>query len=374
MEHAISGERAPFFQRVRLRLPTRRLGERRFEAFFRASPVPTYVWRRAGTDLLLHAHNAAADASSGGRASAYLGRRATDVYGEDEPEILDDLLRCLRERSTFGREMSYTIPGTEESYDLHVTYAFAPPDLVIVHLENVTEQRRDRAELERSVTELRRADRERRQLLRELVASQEQERKRIAEAVHDDTLQQLVALSLRLEALRDGFPGAAEDLERLQAMTRDAVGRLRHLAFALHPPSLESGGLVAAIRSLLEHIESESGIHCALIDELAEEPSSELRIHAYRVIQEALMNVRRHARATSVRVILRTAEGFLTVEVEDDGTGFEPGAAPADHFGLATMHQRADLLGGRFDVASHPGRGTIVRLELPLQSRRIGRP
>lgn len=373
MDQLIHAERAPFLERVGLRRPTLRLVERRFEAFFQGSPVPTYVWRSDGDDLVLIARNHAADASSGGRAEAYVGRRASDLYGEDEPEILEDLRRCVRERATFGREMGYTIPGTDEGYDLRVTYAFAPPNLVLVHLVNVTDERNATREIERSVGELRRADRERRRLLRELVASQERERARIAEDVHDDTMQELVAVSLRLEALRRRVPGAAEDIRSLEEIMREAVGRLRHMAFALHPPSLESEGLVAAVRSLLEHVQSETGLRYALVDDVTVELPRELRIHAYRVIQEALVNVRKHARATFVQVRLASGEGILTVEIADDGVGFDTGDVPADHFGLATMHQRADLLGGRFEVTSRPGLGSLVRVELPLHRPPAGR-
>jgi len=108
------------------------------------------------------------------------------------------------------------------------------------------------------------------------------------------------------------------------------------------------------------------------VDELRDQPQPEVGIHAYRIVQEALANVRRHAEARKVRVELRSAGGELEIVVADDGRGFDPAAeVPDGHLGLSSIRQRADLLGGGSEIESAPGAGTTVRVRVPL--RRVGR-
>lgn len=221
----------------------------------------------------------------------------------------------------------------------------------------------------RDVTEQVRAERERRELTARLVAAQEEERAKIAEDLHDDPIQAMTALGLHIAAVAASIedPDARERLRQLGRSVEQTVGRLRNLMFRLWPPSLEDAGLAAAVE---EYLWRELGDEVAFRVEsgIEEEPPLPLRIVAYRVVQEALQNVRKHARASSVPVRLRSSQGGLSVEVEDDGVGFRP-PDPADqarHLGLRSMRQRVELAGGRFAIGPASPRGTLVSFWLPL--------
>ncbi|HWO69129.1 MAG TPA: PAS domain-containing protein [Actinomycetota bacterium] len=219
---------------------------------------------------------------------------------------------------------------------------------------------------------LRRSDQQRRRLLAKLVTSQEEERTRVAHDIHDDSIQVMTAVGMRLEVLRRRLrdPEDLRVLEQLAHTVAAAISRLRNLLFELRPPALDREGLASALRMHLR--EMEPGPRCRLDDRLTREPSPEVRAVAYRIAQEALANVRKHARASSVEVAVRDEGAGVLVEVRDDGAGFDPGAVEEavlpGHLGLVSMRERAELAGGWLRVESAPGRGTCVRAWLPLEA------
>lgn len=150
---------------------------------------------------------------------------------------------------------------------------------------------------------------------------------------------------------------------------RQATTRLGHLVFELSPPSLVSDGLAAALRQSLEQARVQFGLSYRLEDRLPDEPPAETRTIAYRIVQEALANVRKHARATSVEVALGEEEGGVYVRVRDDGQGFAEPEAPRSHLGhmgLTFMRERAEMAGGWLRIRSAPGAGTTVECWLPM--------
>lgn len=353
-----------------MRVPGGRLREsqQRFESLFRAMPVPTYAWQRRGDDFILVAFNDAADVASRHRANESVGKTARELY-RTQQDILEDIERCARDRSAFRREMLYTIAGTDETYMLDVAYVFVPPDQVVVHTVDLTEQRRIESELRQSLVDLQRLDEERRRLVADVVQVQERERERLAEDVHDDTIQTMTAVSLRLGAFGQEVPAeAAGEFAALERLVQDGIDRLRHLTFALHPPELEREGLAPALRSLLEHMSRRSGFEFRFTNRLGTEPAPKTRIQAYRIAQEAVENARRHAHASLVDVVLEQDGDDLRVQIRDDGSGFDTELAPPDdHFGLRSMRRRAELVGGRCEISSAPGAGTTVTVRLPLR-------
>jgi two-component system, NarL family, sensor histidine kinase UhpB len=208
----------------------------------------------------------------------------------------------------------------------------------------------------------RRFDQQRRELLIRSTTTQEEERRRIADDIHDDTMQRLLAIPMWLEAAAKDHPDiqADETFIRLQTVVADAVTRLRHMVFELHPRILDQQGLVAAIRAYLEGWTRLGATSTFEIrNELSKEPPSSTRLLLYRVVQEALSNVRRHAEASLVTVSLRQEAGGFHVVVEDDGVGFDAQARPTGHSGLSSMKERAEVAGGRCRVESRPGRTTV---------------
>jgi PAS domain S-box-containing protein len=236
-------------------------------------------------------------------------------------------------------------------------------------ISDITELKATQAELEQSLEMLRRAGRQRKALLHRLVAAQEEERRRIAADIHDDPIQKMTAVGLRLAAIRRQVDdqGAATSLDRLQATVALAVQRLRHLLFELRPVELDRDGLAAALRQELEHLAEDGGPAWRLEDRLVEEPEPEARLMAYRIAQEALANVRKHARAGRLDLTLESRGDELVVRIRDDGRGFDPHVGPpSGHLGLTSMRERAEMAGGWFRVDSAPGRGTTVEFGVPL--------
>ncbi|MBW3658576.1 MAG: response regulator [Actinobacteria bacterium] len=226
------------------------------------------------------------------------------------------------------------------------------------------------AKLLQKVRELELADRERQQLLASVVRAQEEERERIANDIHDDPVQAMTAVAMRLELLGPPTddPRGRQRHEKLLATVRHAISRLRHLLFELHPAALETDGLAAAIGSYLERLVEDTSLSFVVEDELGREPTTELRAILYRVVQEAVTNVAKHARATTIRVRLREQDGGYLAIVEDDGEGFvveQVETPPSGHLGLTAMRQRAQLAGGWWQVESEPGSGTTVRTWVP---------
>lgn len=224
--------------------------------------------------------------------------------------------------------------------------------------------------LPKGVELLRRASARQRRLMARLVAAHENERRSLSENLHDDTIQVLSTVSLRLDALRERVEDeeTAIELERLRTVVRKSVARLRHLVFELRPPQLDQAGLVAALRMYLHENASPDGPHYRLVDRLEHEPDDPARLILYRFAQESLTNVRKHANAERVTVeIAGTADGY-SLTVVDDGTGCSPDDAVRPrpgHLGLAAIRERAELSGGELDIESAPGEGTVVELRLP---------
>ena len=219
-------------------------------------------------------------------------------------------------------------------------------------------------ELRTAISHLEDVDRQRRRLLEHVVTVGEEERRRIAGDIHDDPVQKLVALKMRLELLGKAHP-ELEEIQEAKDGVLLSIRSLRHLLFDLRPPVLDEQGLGPALRSFLNN--AEVAFRWTVEDELVTQPSPQTRLILYRIAQEALTNARKHARAELVRVRLSESDGGVAMEVVDDGVGFEPqdGVAPG-HMGLATMRERAEMAGGTCELHSLPGQGTTLDVWMPL--------
>jgi len=227
----------------------------------------------------------------------------------------------------------------------------------------------EEAVLRTSLELLRTTDEQRRQLLSRVVTAQEEERARIAADIHDDSIQIMSAVELRITTLLQ--PGKIEqresDLRNLQDTVRSAIGRLRNLLFELRPRVLDEEGLAAALGVYLGLLRDQTGIQTTLEDHLAQDPPPETRVMVYRIVQEALTNVRKHSRASRVSVSLHPRDRGVVARIEDDGIGFDAASASGGrpgHVGLVAMRERAEMGGGTFRIESEPGR-TSVECWLP---------
>jgi len=210
---------------------------------------------------------------------------------------------------------------------------------------------------------------------RQVLQAQEEERRRIARELHDSTIQSLVVVSNRLEALalngHDLPPAAGEQIRQMQRLVHEAVTEARRFSQNLRPPALDDLGLLPSLEELAAGLRRDQGLAVevlALGQERRLDPETELAL--YRIVQEALNNVRRHARATEAIVNLRFFPDAVRVVVRDDGQGCElpeflDDLVATGRLGLAGIYERAHLLGGRAEVCSAPGQGTTVSVELP---------
>jgi signal transduction histidine kinase len=249
--------------------------------------------------------------------------------------------------------------------------SYSDDDVTFVRgLSNVlalaSERARVQAQLRLSVDELRKSAEDRSRLLAHIVQAQEEERQRIADDIHDDSVQVMTAVALRLATLRRRL--ATGDLDplllSLEHDVRQSINRLRRLMFVLRPPALEAHGIAAALQAFLAQVAEDAALEYSLDDRLQIEPEPEARTVVYRIAQEAVSNVCKHARASRVDVGLSEYDGGVLVEIKDDGVGFDATAsrqAPPGHLGLLVMRERAEQTGGWCTVESEPGLGTTVR-------------
>lgn len=223
----------------------------------------------------------------------------------------------------------------------------------------------------------------RRLALREaLIQAQEDERKRLAREIHDGPAQVLanaiiglefIGRSLQQVSLNGSGERVTTELERVKSAMREGLTEIRRFIFDLKPSMLSQRGLAATVEHYLQtyrHLfPSEVQLDVA---ESLPRLTSEQELTAFRVIQESLQNVHRHAKSTQTWVTLGVCDDGLAVEVRDDGQGFRPettGPSASGGFGLVGMRERAEVLGARLTVESEPGVGTRVRLVIPLNRR-----
>jgi PAS domain S-box-containing protein len=219
------------------------------------------------------------------------------------------------------------------------------------------------------ITELKHAEEELSTLSRRLIRAQEAERALLARELHDDVTQRMAVLAIDLGRAESAAPGDRRS-ETLRAV-REGLVRLSEdihsLAYRLHPSVLEELGLAEALRTECERRGRHGGIDITLdLDPVPADLGKDAALCLYRVAQEALNNVARHARARTARVILRQVDGGLLLAVRDGGVGFEPGETRArGSLGLVSMRERLRLVNGTLDVESAPGHGTSVTAWVP---------
>ena len=210
---------------------------------------------------------------------------------------------------------------------------------------------------------------ERQHLLDRLVQAQEDERARIAADVHDDSVQALAAVELRLGLLRrqlaDAPPHLTETADILSDTVREAIGRLRTLLFDLESPAVETD-LATALSVAAENTFGDR-LAWRIVGDIDLDLPQGQRVTAYRIAKEAMANVVRHAEARAVVISLAPSGGGVEVVVEDDGRGFDPSTVEArpGHLGIPAMADRATIAGGRLELERRPEGGTRVRLWLP---------
>ena len=259
------------------------------------------------------------------------------------------------------------VVGTEERWLRHVVYQVGSPD-----------ERTYRAiHIAADVTLTRTADALRSRYMETVLDVQENERRHLARELHDETGQSLTALLVGLGALANTLdhPDQADLAQQLREQLRMVVGDIGRLARGLHPSVLDELGLIAAVERLADDARAAHHIEVRLHvsgRELEDTLSGTVRLAAYRIVQESLTNIARHANATVADITVNVEPDTLHVGIEDNGDGFDTSIRGSTHamgsgLGLVGLRERASLLGGRVRIESSPGMGTAVIGELPTQ-------
>ena len=217
-------------------------------------------------------------------------------------------------------------------------------------------------------------------IARNILRVQESERARISRELHDQVGQDLLVLKMQIEVLeqeaaRDGLP-LAPRLREIKEIAERTLQEVRHISHQLRPQMLDEFGLIPTLQWLVRTFGQRMGIEVHLVHEGMETPlDPDVGTLAFRVVQEALTNMAKHARTPTAEVRLQRAKSRLVLQVQDHGLGFDP--APileSDEegrgFGVRGMRERVRVFGGHFDLRSSPGAGTLIRVEVPLPSGR----
>ena len=224
---------------------------------------------------------------------------------------------------------------------------------------------------ERAAVAIDLSERVARDSLRQVVAGQELERSRLARELHDETGQALTSILLGLRSIEEAAgdrPDIRESVLSLRELVVATLHDVRRLAVELRPAALDDFGLVPALQRLAETFAEQTGVSVHVEAALGDQRlPGESETALYRIVQEALTNVIKHAQATTVSVVLTRKGESVVAVIEDDGRGFDPSQPREDGLGLLGMRERIALLSGRVTVESSPGRGTTVAVEVPFR-------
>jgi len=317
-------------------------------------------------------------------AAAVLGRTVREVLPDTESYWIE----------TFGRVAQSGVPASyrnysQESDSYYDTWAFSPaPGLCAVLFTDVTESKRAVDDLHQEIEERKRAEKdlvEHQQKIQtmafDLSLAEERERGRIAAELHDQVGQRLILCKMKLNALASQSGSAHLDCEvdEIEKLVDQSLQDIRSLTFQLRPPILATAGLEAAIKWLGEELMNDHGLGVYVVDDQRPKPLAfEIRSVIFQAVRELLLNVSKHACIKSARVSLSEEGGVMSICVSDDGIGFDVSLeksrkAKAGGFGLFSVQQRIEHLGGQVFIDSTPGRGTRATISVPLLQREQAR-
>jgi PAS domain S-box-containing protein len=313
---------------------------------------------------------------------------ANFTYGYTAPEMMgcpismlapvgqEDAVGLILERLRRGERIHQytTVQMRKDGGRIDVSLSLSPIGSAKGTVTGAAVIAQDISEKVRSEEKLKMLQVARARLLERTINAGEQERKMLAAEIHDGPVQHLTALDVKLETLHDrlvaAVPESSRMVEGVQGGLQKSILELRRLMVELHPPALRERGLDAALTDYLAGMQR-AGIECHLESALGSRLHADIEITLYRIIQEALMNVMKHANARDVWVSMHADDQEVTLSIRDDGDGFEMDREPnhpiGEHYGLIGMRERAEMVGGRWEIHSAPGEGTTVRVFLPME-------
>jgi len=346
-----------------------RESESRFRAQYRSNPIPTFTWKRVGDSFILADVNDAGLALARGRAASWVGRPLHELL-QHRPQSIAHIEQCFAEQSVIREEVQYSFVTDTRNAEFVVIYSYVHPDMVLTHIDDVTERKRSEDRIRESREQLR-------ALAARLESVREEERTQLSREIHDELGQLMTGLKMDLAWIRKRileYGGHAADtmmgrLQQMNGLLDDSIQTVRKIAGQLRPALLDQLGLMAAMEWQAKEWQSRTGITCQ-IDMLIEEPhfSHERATELFRIFQELLTNIARHAEATKVAVVLDEVENEMYLEVRDNGRGMREEEIDRHvSLGILGMEERAARIGGRIAFTGEPGKGTTVRVTIPIE-------
>jgi PAS domain S-box-containing protein len=331
-----------------------RVSEQRSRALFQNMPLPSYYWRRSGENYVLVDCNDAADEETNGNARKMLGMTLTAMY-PDRPDIVEDISRCFIEKVTIKKEMGYTFRSTEQDQVLAVTYVYAPPDLVIVQTEDIS----DRKMLETQLAE----------------AAARAERDRLSRDLHDSVTQSIYSASLIAETMpviwEEDPEQGRRGLKQLERFNKGALAEMRNLLLEMNPTALTDQELPILMRQLADAMMARTNttVTTTVVGDCI--MPVEVKIALYSVTQEALNNVAKHAQASRANINLQDDGSQISVRIRDDGRGFDPQVLQSYGLGIGIMQDRVQDIAAELTITSQVSQGTEILVEWRADGRSL---
>ncbi|MBN2298674.1 MAG: PAS domain-containing protein [Deltaproteobacteria bacterium] len=341
-----------------------RQSEEMFRAQYRGIPVPTFTWKKSQDDFLLVDYNKATEDFTRGLISKFVGKSAGELYG-DRPDIIQDIHLCYERKSFIRREISYRMFTTDENKYLALTCAFVPTDMVMVHMEDITEKKMAEEKMKRSEKNLR-------ILSSQLLNAKEDERKRISQELHDSVGQYLTSIKFHTENTlsqmeKKSSKAGLKALKDTIPIIQTTIDEVRRISMDLRPSTLDDLGILATISWFCREFQlvyTNIRINKTIDIEEGDVPEH-LKIIIFRTIQESLNNVAKHSQADTADITLLNRNGNIELTISDNGKGFDAQEKLMSEdynrgLGLASMEERAELSNGIFSIDSVKGLGTLV--------------
>ena len=334
-----------------------------------SSGVAVYESVGDGTDFVFKDFNRAAERIDGVKKEDVVGRKVTEMFsGVKEFGLLDVLRRVCRTGKPEHHPVSLYKDDRLSSWFENYVYKLPSGEIIAVH-DDVTAKKLAQQELLQNRAQLK-------SLASQLSRIEERERHRLASALHDHVGQSLVFSKLKLDELRISGPSGdlSVVLKEVCSSIEQAIQETRTLTFDLSSPILYELGFEAAVAEwLADEIEGKHGIETEFCDDGQEKPlDDDIRALLFRNVRELLINVVKHAQAPQVKVEVRRIGADVCVSVEDDGIGFDPAevkavAAKSDKFGLFSIRERLEQLGGLIEIYSGPDQGSRILMKARLK-------
>ena len=325
-----------------------------------AIPVPLAIWQVADGQILYT--NACLDETLGARPGSLWGRDLSEFVPK-----LADRRKLVKRADQNGCAHGVEVEGRrEDGRPLWLAVwqqrmIGAGRECLLTFLVDITDRKQEELK-----------GQEGRQTLQLVLQRSDRDREVLACEIHDGLIQEITGAMMFLEAARRGIDqgesDSAKQLQTVADLLRDGIKEARRLMDGARAPDLDQGGLIGAVEALIDRFSSTSGmviefVHGRVLTRLAAPREQAI----YRMIQESLNNVRRHSQSLRARVELTEREDRLEIVVRDWGIGFDPERSGEKTFGLKSLRQRTQLLGGSLHIESSPGGGTVVRIELPAR-------